>query len=268
LPAEIEKVLKKVSEGVELFQSIFEKLATATNPAQREKYEGDLKKEIKKLQRFRDQIRTWLASNEIKDKRALEENRRLIEQQMERFKAAEKELKTKAFSKEGLNLPHKIDPLEAEKDAFVHWVNKVKDELIIQMDAFETEQEQLAVRRKGKSVDPSKAVRLGELEKSLERHKWHLTQLEIVLRMFENGKLTLDTVNPIKDDVQNYIDTNQDPDFMDDDAIYDDLELEDAEIFGIAGMDRDDDDGPAEGKTQTAEVIIADADGSGGGLAA
>lgn len=31
----------------------------ADNPPQKEKYEGDLKKEIKKLQRFRDQIKTW-----------------------------------------------------------------------------------------------------------------------------------------------------------------------------------------------------------------
>ena len=29
------------------------------NANQREKYEGDLKKEIKKLQRLRDQIKTW-----------------------------------------------------------------------------------------------------------------------------------------------------------------------------------------------------------------
>ena len=44
-----------------------------------EKYEEDLKKEIKKLQRLRDQIKTWLASGEIKDKSSLMENRKLIE---------------------------------------------------------------------------------------------------------------------------------------------------------------------------------------------
>ena len=44
-----------------------------------EKYEEDLKKEIKKLQRLRDQIKTWLASGEIKDKTSLMENRKLIE---------------------------------------------------------------------------------------------------------------------------------------------------------------------------------------------
>ena len=44
-----------------------------------EKYEEDLKREIKKLQRLRDQIKTWIASGEIKDKSTLMENRKLIE---------------------------------------------------------------------------------------------------------------------------------------------------------------------------------------------
>lgn len=41
--------------------------------------EVELKTQIKKLQRLRDQIKTWLASNDIKDKKALTENRKLIE---------------------------------------------------------------------------------------------------------------------------------------------------------------------------------------------
>ena len=64
---------------MEVFESIFEKIQSSGNLAQKEKYEQDLKKEIKKLQRFRDQIKTWQASNEIKDKRPLNDNRRLIE---------------------------------------------------------------------------------------------------------------------------------------------------------------------------------------------
>ena len=80
ISAEIDRVLKKVSEGVETFEGIFEKIQAATNSNQKEKLEQDLKKEIKKLQRHRDQIKTWISSNDIKDKRALTENRRLIEQ--------------------------------------------------------------------------------------------------------------------------------------------------------------------------------------------
>ena len=41
--------------------------------------EAELKTQIKKLQRLRDQIKTWLQSNEIKDKKALTDARKLIE---------------------------------------------------------------------------------------------------------------------------------------------------------------------------------------------
>ena len=68
-----------MSEGVELFEGIYEKMQASTNMAQKEKQEADLKTQIKKLQRMRDQIKTWVASNEIKDKTQLVENRKLIE---------------------------------------------------------------------------------------------------------------------------------------------------------------------------------------------
>ncbi|CAO3647374.1 unnamed protein product [Cunninghamella blakesleeana] len=53
LQTEIDCVLKKVTEGVETFESIFDKIHSTTNGNQKEKYEQDLKKEIKKLQRLR-----------------------------------------------------------------------------------------------------------------------------------------------------------------------------------------------------------------------
>lgn len=76
---EIDRCLKKVTEGVETFEDIWQKVHNATNSNQKEKYEADLKKEIKKLQRLRDQIKAWIASAEIKDKSSLLEYRRLIE---------------------------------------------------------------------------------------------------------------------------------------------------------------------------------------------
>lgn len=72
-------MFKKVSEGVAEFEAIYEKIEQSTNAAQKEKLEDNLKKEIKKLQRQRDQIKTWAASNEIKDKGPLLEQRKLIE---------------------------------------------------------------------------------------------------------------------------------------------------------------------------------------------
>lgn len=79
LQQEVDKCFKKVEEGVQEFESIYDKIANAANPAQKEKLEDNLKREIKKLQRLRDQIKTWAASNEIKDKGPLIEKRKLIE---------------------------------------------------------------------------------------------------------------------------------------------------------------------------------------------
>lgn len=77
--AEIDRTLKKVSEGVLVFEEIHEKLMASTNQTQKDKLEADLKTQIKKLQRLRDQIKTWQASNDIKDKSQLLDNRKLIE---------------------------------------------------------------------------------------------------------------------------------------------------------------------------------------------
>lgn len=104
LQTEIEKVLKKVDDGVLVFEQIWDKVYSAMTPSQKEKYEGDLKKEIKKLQRLRDSIKTWQGDPSIKDKTKLDAARKLIEEKMEKFKICEKETKTKAFSKEGLAL--------------------------------------------------------------------------------------------------------------------------------------------------------------------
>lgn len=79
LQQDIEKTFKKVSEGIQAFEIIFDKIQLTTNASQKEKLEDNLKREIKKLQRHRDQIKTWAAGNEIKDKKPLLEQRKLIE---------------------------------------------------------------------------------------------------------------------------------------------------------------------------------------------
>lgn len=76
---EIEKTFKKVAEGIATFEGIYEKIKTTTNTTQRDKLEENLKREIKKLQRFRDQIKSWAAGNEVKDKTPLLEQRKAIE---------------------------------------------------------------------------------------------------------------------------------------------------------------------------------------------
>ncbi|XP_056141936.1 CCR4-NOT transcription complex subunit 3a isoform X1 [Lampris incognitus] len=227
LQGEIDRCLKKVAEGVEQFEDIWQKLHNAANANQKEKYEADLKKEIKKLQRLRDQIKTWLASNEIKDKRQLVENRKLIETQMERFKVVERETKTKAYSKEGLGLAQKVDPAQREKEETGQWLTNTIDTLNMQVDQFESEVESLSVQTRKKKGDKEKQDRIEELKRLIERHRFHIRMLETILRMLDNDSVQVDSIQKIKDDVEYYIDSSQDPDFEENEFLYDDLDLED-----------------------------------------
>ncbi|CAH1419647.1 unnamed protein product [Lactuca virosa] len=87
------------------------KVYDTDNSNQKEKFEADLKKDIKKLQRYTDQIKTWIRSSEINDK---------------------KDLKEKAKSE--------------TRD----WLNNTVSELESQIDSFEAEMDGLSVK-KGKT---------------------------------------------------------------------------------------------------------------------
>ncbi|GAA5999901.1 hypothetical protein JCM10207_005963 [Rhodosporidiobolus poonsookiae] len=236
LQTEIDKTLKKVTEGVEVFEGIFEKIQASSNQTQKEKLESDLKTQIKKLQRLRDQIKTWMASNDIKDKQPLVDNRKLIETQMERFKACEKEMKTKAFSKEGLSAAAKLDPKEKEKLEMCQWIGTMVEELSRQVEQSEAEVEQIQGVR-GKKKDSDREARLEELERLNERRSWHIGRLELILRLLENGNLPTDSVTNVKDDIAYFVESNTEEDFEEDEGIYDELNLEDEEDTFQMGQD-------------------------------
>ncbi|XP_034693418.1 CCR4-NOT transcription complex subunit 3 isoform X1 [Vitis riparia] len=246
LQGEIDRVLKKVQEGVDVFDSIWNKVYDTDNANQKEKFEADLKKEIKKLQRYRDQIKTWIQSSEIKDKKvsasyeqALLDARKLIEREMERFKICEKETKTKAFSKEGLGQQPKTDPKEKAKSETRDWLNTVVGELECQVDNFEAEIEGLSVK-KGKTRPP----RLTHLETSIARHKAHIMKLELILRLLDNDELSPEQVNDVKDFLDDYVERNQEDfeEFSDVDELYNSLpldkveSLEDLVTIGAPGL--------------------------------
>ncbi|CAL7947057.1 unnamed protein product [Xylocopa violacea] len=233
LQGEIDRCLKKVTEGVETFEDIWQKVHNATNSNQKEKYEADLKKEIKKLQRLRDQIKTWLASGEIKDKSTLLEYRKLIETQMERFKVVERETKTKAYSKEGLGAAQKLDPAQKEREEVSNWLANSIDALNLQLDTFESEIESLLAGKK-KRLDKDKQDRMDELKTKLDKHRYHIRKLETLLRMLDNMSVEVNTIKRIKDDVEYYIESSQEPDFEENEYIYDDIiGLDEVELSGV-----------------------------------
>ncbi|GAA5950704.1 hypothetical protein JCM3765_000584 [Sporobolomyces pararoseus] len=237
LQTEIDKTLKKVTEGVEIFESVYDKIQASSNQTQKEKLEADLKTQIKKLQRLRDQIKTWMASSDVKDKQPLADNRKLIETQMEKFKACEKEMKTKAFSKEGLSAAAKLDPKEQQKLDLCQWIQTMVEELSRQVEQAEAELETIQ-GLKSKKKDSEREARLEELERLNERRSWHINRLELILRLLENGNLQTDSVTNVKDDIAYFVESNTEEDFEEDEGIYDELNLSDEEdMYQIGGDD-------------------------------
>ncbi|KAF3933124.1 hypothetical protein ABW19_dt0202258 [Dactylella cylindrospora] len=239
LQQEVDRCFKRVAEGITAFEGTYEKLQQTGNPSQKEKLEDVLKREIKKLQRHRDQIKSWAASNEIKDKKPLLEQRKLIETQMEKFKAVEKEMKTKAYSKEGLSAAAKLDPKEKEKVEICGFLSTMVEELERQIETFEAEMETIQLTLKKGRKDNHKAERLAGVERSVERHKWHQGKLELILRLVENGGLEAEQVSEIKDDIKYYVECNGDQDFTEDESVYDDLNLDEEEDLYNVGLDND-----------------------------
>ncbi|CCD22663.1 CCR4-NOT core subunit NOT5 NDAI_0A05080 [Naumovozyma dairenensis CBS 421] len=208
LQQDIDKLLKKVREGLEDFEIIYEKFQSTepSNSSYREKLEADLKREIKKLQKHREQIKTWLSKDDVKDKTSiLMENRRLIENGMERFKAVEKLMKTKQFSKEALTNPDIItDPKELKKRDRLNFIEECLEELQKQLESHEAQDDQ----------------------EQVERHEFHISNLENILKLVQNGDMEPETVDEYEEDIKYYVENNEDPDFVEYDTIYEDMGCE------------------------------------------
>ena len=156
---------------------------------------------------------------------------------MEKFKAVEKEMKTKAFSKEGLNAPGKRDPKEQEKEDAGQFLSDMIAELERQIESMEAEEEQLQSTAKKGKKDPVKAERLSDITKRFEGHRFHIGKLELLRRALENGNVETEKVQERKDDIEYYVNDNQSPDFVEEaiEDIYTDLDLEEDEGgFGLA----------------------------------
>ena len=143
LQVEVERTLKRIDEGLKDFDDLYDKVAGADG-AQKQRLEGDLKTEIKKLQKLRDQVKTWAAGPEIKNKQQLTEAREKIERRMECFKVVERETKTKAYSKEGLARTQALSEEERRKLKAREWMQDAVSKLGDQLEELEAEQEALA----------------------------------------------------------------------------------------------------------------------------
>ena len=127
-------------------------------------------------------------------------------QQMELFKACEKEMKTKAFSKEGLSAAVKLDPMDVLKEEMSNFISETVTELGRQIEVAEAEVESLQGGAKKKRGAPNE--RIAEVEALNERRRWHVSRLELILRLLENGQIPPTKVADIQTDVKYFLESN------------------------------------------------------------
>jgi len=232
LQTEIDRVMKKIDEGVELFDDIWEKVYAAEQQNQKEKYEMDLKKEIKKLQRLRDQVKTWISSSDVKDKDSLIDARKLIETKMEQFKVCEKETKTKTYSKEGLARAERLDPVEQAKNDTCDWISAAVSTLQEYVEENDVEVERLS-SGKGKKSNRNK---IEELVCYNLGHKFHISKLEGIMRLVTNDVLEHETVDYMKEEIEYYVEAHTEEEFMqgyDEECFYDQLDLDELNVVSV-----------------------------------
>jgi CCR4-NOT transcription complex subunit 3 len=153
---------------------------------------------------------------------------------MEKFKAVEKAMKTKAYSKEGLSAATKLDPKEQAKQEVFSFLSDQVDELERQIETLEAEGESIqATMKKGKNQS-SKADRMAEIERITERHKWHQAKLELIKRSLENDRVETEQVTNLQDSIKYYVSDGMNDEYMEDDEMYEELNLqEDEDNFGM-----------------------------------
>lgn len=220
LHIEMEKVFKKVDEGILLFEESWEKLQVCENAFLRERYELELKKELKKIQRLREKIKTWQSDDNVKVKTGLDEYRRRVEEKMELFKIVERDRKMKAYSTAGLSR-NEVDPKEKEKKEADAWLVGVIRKLKTEIEKHEAH---LEVLNAGKRKRKSESKREADIKEKMAQHGYHVEKIERVLRALHNDDISAQQVDDLKESVEYYVEAHDDSSYVEDESMYECIE--------------------------------------------
>ncbi|KAI9509553.1 Not1 N-terminal domain, CCR4-Not complex component-domain-containing protein [Russula earlei] len=218
LQPNVDRTLIKVAECVRLFESIYNEMHASTDITQEDGLERDLKTQLKKLQRLRNEIKTLVASNDIKDKAALLENLGLIKTQITKFKAY-------LFKKEDIIY---FGPRVYEKLALEEWSRECLDTLQYQVDAEDLWIDMLLYEEEGKTgVLEKNQNKIEEVKRRIERQKGVMSRLEPISILITQNILSTVQIGTLKDHLDY---------FMNHADGYDD---EDENIFGDFPLDEE-----------------------------
>ncbi|OAO16639.1 hypothetical protein AV274_1636 [Blastocystis sp. ATCC 50177/Nand II] len=225
---EIDNTFKKIKEGFEEFDALWNCVYSADTQAKKERYEADLKRQLNKLQKLRDSLKTWEKSSDsaiTQYRTQIADYRSQIEDKMKEFKKCEKETKTKAYSKEGLRQPSKQSPKDEKRDEVCTTVKRLLAELHKQIEDCEVEERR--ERAKKKNVNQSL---VSTLEEHIENHQWYIERLEVVLRQLDNEILDPYGLDDCLSAAEDYLASYRDKDYFFDSSVFDELGLDDSRV--------------------------------------
>lgn len=226
---EVETVFKKIHEGLDLFNYYFSRHEASNNDSQREKLEADLKKEIKKLQKFRDQIKSWQGNDSLEvaiTSQKLQEHRRLVEEAMECYKEVEKNSKMKSFSNQSImlaSLDNGGHDLSTEAQECLSFLMETVEKLNEENETLEEEYERVLATKVRKNNMAAIEERKQELETFKQSNEFHIEKIDAIIGYLKTSKVSAASVLAIQDDLSFYLESYQEPDFIDDESLYDDL---------------------------------------------
>eukprot|EP00818_Percolomonas_sp_WS_P010477 CAMPEP_0117437848 /NCGR_PEP_ID=MMETSP0759-20121206/1743_1 /TAXON_ID=63605 /ORGANISM="Percolomonas cosmopolitus, Strain WS" /LENGTH=517 /DNA_ID=CAMNT_0005229509 /DNA_START=513 /DNA_END=2066 /DNA_ORIENTATION=+ len=137
---------------------------------------------------------------------------------MEQFKTVEKESKMKAYSKEALakkTRDTKRKKLDKRGQRNVGKIEKWIDTLQEQVDESEDALQDI---QDSKRPDPEEVERLEDIVK---KHRIYIDKLTETMRLLRKGTIESDDVEQISDDIEYYIEDHQDPDFYENELLFD-----------------------------------------------
>ncbi|RCK67215.1 General negative regulator of transcription subunit 3 [Candida viswanathii] len=277
LQKEIDIIFKKIQEGLQDFNYHYERYESiqnteddSDNQREKEKLANDLKKEIKKLQKFREQIKHWLQNDTVNTlgpvgtsySGKLSENKSLIEEAMETYKSVEKQSKLKTFSNQSIMMTfmdsnHGDDDddddsddddlfsgSEEEEDEFsdlpedaVNSIRFLKDSILqlTELTAkLDHEYEKLAAKKLRKNNLATIEAKKEKIQLTISNNKFHQKKIKKLLKQLKNGMVTeFNLIWMLKEDLEKYLSANGDYAFTKETDLYDDI------FNQIAAVDED-----------------------------
>ncbi|KAI5960643.1 NOT3 [Candida pseudojiufengensis] len=257
-------IFKRIQEGLQDFNYHYERYESLTNTEddsdnqrEKEKLANDLKKEIKKLQKYREQIKHWLSNDAVNTlgpvgtsySTKLTENKSSIEVAMETYKFVEKQTKLKTFSNQSIMMTF-IDSLNGDDDddesdedessdeenenEYEDLSQETVDSIIFfkdaisqlrdQTDKYVHEYEKLATKKLRKNNLSTIEAKKEKISSTIANNKFHKKKLRKLIKTLKNGMITeFNLIFALKGDLEQYLSTNGDYDFTKDTDLYDDI---------------------------------------------